>query len=235
MLLEWWRDEKSFGLFEFKTFGEYHDLCQIRIGKGGVMIQSLRWKVGNWQSPAIEILSEFIPWFLHKAIEYSMGLIFWFPIKRRKSKRFFGKLEDELHDICYNSFSKVGNTDPLSIPLDGLSRGRREPLKRGDKQLLDSWASGFLFLWRSFVLVYWTEEESMSAIRSYSIKSAKRLLLLIFRSSSWIKKKLRQLIAQVFPTFSARPKNSVLVSPTNVNGMRFDKEVLTPSKNRLCK
>jgi len=145
MLLEEGGDEKSFGLFEFKTFGEYHDLCQIRIGKGGddlkLLVESRQLAI-----TAIEILSEFIPRFLHKAIEHSGGLDIWFPHQvTGNPKRFFGKLEDELHDICYNSFSKVGNTGSLSIPL-GMALAEEEgALKRGDKVALIVGASGFSY------------------------------------------------------------------------------------------
>lgn len=144
MLLEEGGDEKNFGLFEFKTLGEYNDLCQIKIGKGGDDLKLLV-KSRQLAMTAMEVISEFTPRFLHKAIEYLGCIDIWFPHQvTGNPKRFFG-VEDELYSICYNTFSKVGNTGSVSIPLGMVLAEEEGLLKRGDKVALIVGASGFSY------------------------------------------------------------------------------------------
>jgi len=71
----------------------------------------------------------------------------------------------------------------------------------------------------------------VSAIRSILYKG-KEIIVIDFSEFGADKEKTLATIAQVFPTLSARPKNSVLTL-TNVNGMRFDKEVLDAFKESV--
>lgn len=71
----------------------------------------------------------------------------------------------------------------------------------------------------------------MNEIRSIFYKE-KEIILIDFSNSGMDREKTLAIVARVFPTLSARPKNSVL-SLTNVTGMRFDKQILEAFKESV--
>lgn len=151
MLLQYTAPDNNFKTFHFKTFGQYHDLCRIKIGKE---IDDLKLMVKSKQlaMTAIDILSELIPSFLYSAEELleEIDVVFLHQVTG-DPKNFCGKLRRDLYEKCYNSFSRVGNTGSISIPL-GMALAEEEgKLKRGHHVAAVIGASGFSFGGTAFV------------------------------------------------------------------------------------
>ncbi|MCL6588836.1 MAG: hypothetical protein K6U80_02680 [Firmicutes bacterium] len=145
MLLQPGGAEQNFKIFDFKTFGEYNDLCQIKVGKDQDSLKLLV-KSKKLAMVAIELMSDFIPQFLHKSQEYLGTLDMWFLHQvTGDPKKFCGALEDELYNLSYHTFSEVGNTGSASIPLGMALAEEKNLLKRGDKIALIVGASGFSY------------------------------------------------------------------------------------------
>lgn len=141
----------NFKSFYFKTYGQHYDLCQIKIGKD---INDLKLIVKSKQlaMTAIDILSELIPSFLYSAEEVLGGIdrVFLHQVTG-DPKNFCGNLRADLYQKCYNSFSRVGNTGSVSIPI-GMALAEEEgQLKRGDHVAAIVGASGFSFGGTAFV------------------------------------------------------------------------------------
>ena len=118
--------------FEFHTFGEFHDLSIIKIGKE---INDLKLIVEPraMAEAAQKITGEFIPRYLNEAIKNLDGIdhIFLHQITG-DPRRYCGNLPDEIYGKTYVSFDPVGNTGSISIPL-GMALAEEEgKLKRGD-------------------------------------------------------------------------------------------------------
>lgn len=145
MLLQPGGAEQNFKVFDFKTFGEYNDLCQIKIGKDQNSLKLLV-KSKKLAMIAVELMSSFIPCFLHKSKDFLGKLDIWFLHQvTGEPKKFCGALEDDLYNISYHTFSKVGNTGTASIPLGMALAEEKSLLKRGDKVALIVGASGFSY------------------------------------------------------------------------------------------
>lgn len=145
MLLQPGGAERNFKVFQFKTFGEYNDLCQIKIGKGPDDLKLIV-KSKKLAMVAMEIMSVFIPKFLHLAKEFLGKLDIWFLHQVTGDfRKFCGDLEDELYNITYRSFSRVGNTGSISIPVGMALAEENKVLKRGDYVATIVGASGFSY------------------------------------------------------------------------------------------
>ena len=151
MLLQHSESSGNFKKFTFQTFGQYSDLCRIKIGKETndlkLMVKSKQLAI-----TAIEILSELIPSFLYAAQEIMgvIDIVFLHQVTG-DPKNFCGKLRPELYQKCYNSFTRVGNTGSISIPI-GMALAEEEgKLKRGDHVAAIVGASGFSFGGTAFI------------------------------------------------------------------------------------
>jgi 3-oxoacyl-[acyl-carrier-protein] synthase III len=101
---------------------------------------------------AMRIVSEQIPLFVHQAEEIlgKVDIIFFHQVTGDPQK-YCGKLSAESYQKCYNSFSEVGNTGSISIPL-GMALAEEEGrLKRGDHVAAMVGASGFTFGGSAFI------------------------------------------------------------------------------------
>lgn len=142
MLLQSCDSGINFQTFDFKTYGQYNDLCRIKIGKEEndlkIMVKSK-----ELVKTAMEIMTEFAPFFIQKA-EKAMGKFdIWFGHQVTGDPKKFYKLPEEMYEKTYNSFSKVGNTGSVSLPI-GMALAEEEGrLKRGDHVVLIVGASGF--------------------------------------------------------------------------------------------
>jgi 3-oxoacyl-[acyl-carrier-protein] synthase III len=151
MLLQSKESTNNFKKFSFKTFGQYNDLCRIKIGKE---LNDLKLMVKSKQLAitAVEIMSELIPSFIYTAekILGKIDIIFLHQITG-EPRKYCGKLREELYEKCYNSFSAVGNTGSISIPL-GMALAEEEGrLNRGDLVAAIVGASGFSFGGSAFI------------------------------------------------------------------------------------
>lgn len=151
MLLQDKKSMHSFKTFCFKTFGQHNDLCRIKIGKENddlkLMVKSKLLAI-----TAVGILSELIPSFLYQAEDIlgEIDIIFLHQVTG-DPKNFCGKLRRDLYEKCYNSFSKVGNTGTISIPIGMAFAEEEGKLKRGDRVAAIVGASGFSFGGTAFV------------------------------------------------------------------------------------
>jgi 3-oxoacyl-[acyl-carrier-protein] synthase III len=151
MLLRDSGSENRFKTFCFKTFGQHSDLCRIKIGKETDDLK-LMVKSKQLAMTAVVILSELIPPFLYSAEEALGGIdrVFLHQVTG-DPKNFCGKLRMDLYEKCYNSFTRVGNTGSISIPI-GMALAEEEgKLKRGDRVAAVVGASGFSFGGTAFV------------------------------------------------------------------------------------
>jgi 3-oxoacyl-[acyl-carrier-protein] synthase-3 len=143
--------ESCFKTFNFKTFGQHSDLCRIKIGKEADDLK-LMVKSKQLAMTAVVILSELIPSFLYSAEEILGGIdrVFLHQVTG-DPKNFCGKLREDLYEKCYNSFTRMGNTGSISIPI-GMALAEEEgKLKRGDHIAAIVGASGFSFGGTAFV------------------------------------------------------------------------------------
>jgi 3-oxoacyl-[acyl-carrier-protein] synthase-3 len=151
MLLQDKESKNSFKTFYFKTFGQHSDLCRIKIGKETddlkLMVKSKQLAI-----TAVGILSELIPSFLYRAEEIlqEIDIIFLHQVTG-DPKNFCGKLRRDLYEKCYNSFSKLGNTGSISVPIGMAFAEEEGKLKRGDHVAAIVGASGFSFGGTAFV------------------------------------------------------------------------------------
>jgi 3-oxoacyl-[acyl-carrier-protein] synthase III len=151
MLLQNEDSSNHFKKFYFKTFGQYNDLCRIKIGKE---LNDLKLMVKSKQLAitALEITSEYIPAFVYQAEEIlgEIDIIFFHQVTG-EPRKYCGKLREELYEKCYNSFAAVGNTGSISIPL-GMALAEEEGrLKKGDLVTAIVGASGFSFGGSAFI------------------------------------------------------------------------------------
>lgn len=129
--------------FTFKTFGQFHDLCKIRIGKGvddlTLLVQSKKLAM-----TALRIMPQFIQDSLQQAQNELGKVDIWFLHQvTGDSRKFYGDLEASLAAKAYSTFSQVGNTGSLSIPLGMALAEQNGALKRGDCVAAVVGASGF--------------------------------------------------------------------------------------------
>lgn len=143
--------DKNFKLFSSQTYGEYNNLCQIKIGKGKddlkLIVQSKKLAM-----VAMKILSDFIPGFIDQAVAYfgDIDRIFLHQVTGNPRK-LIGPISDKYYNRTYNSFSRVGNTGTASIPL-GMALAEEEgKLKHGDRVAVLVGASGFSCAGTAFV------------------------------------------------------------------------------------
>ena len=103
MLLQDVPDHPGFADFAFETYGQYNDLCRVKIGKERddlkILVKSKRLAM-----TALEILPRFVPAFLEKVQERLGGLDIWFFHQvTGDPRKFWGKLDEELVRKAYNS------------------------------------------------------------------------------------------------------------------------------------
>lgn len=151
MLLRADANHPGFTEFDFITYGQYHDLCLIKIGKESddlkIMVKSKRLAM-----TALKILPEYIESYLHKARRTLGKIDIWFPHQvTGDPSKFFEKLDEDLNRKVYNTFDKVGNTGSISIPLGMALAEEAGRLKRGDCVAAVVGASGFSCGATSFV------------------------------------------------------------------------------------
>lgn len=143
--------DKNFKLFESHTYGEHHDLCQIKVGKEADDLKLIV-KSKKLAMVAMKVLSDYIPDFIDQAVTYfgDIDRIFFHQITGNPRK-VCGRLSDEYYNRAYNSFSRVGNTGTISIPL-GMALAEEEgKLKHGDRVAVLVGASGFSCAGTAFV------------------------------------------------------------------------------------
>jgi 3-oxoacyl-[acyl-carrier-protein] synthase-3 len=143
MLLEGDPAQRGFIEFAFNTYGKYHDLCQVKIGKE---IDDLKLTVKSKKlaMTAMEILPEFVADFLERA-QKNLGRIdvWFFHQVTGNPRKFWGELDENLANKAYNTFSQVGNTGSITIPLGMALAQENGKLKRGDCVAAVVGASGF--------------------------------------------------------------------------------------------
>jgi 3-oxoacyl-[acyl-carrier-protein] synthase III len=143
MLLQDDSGRSGFTDFIFKTYGQYHDLCRIKIGKERddlkVMVKSRKLAM-----TAMGILPQFVTDYL-PTVQTKMGKIdiWFFHQVTGDPRKFWGDLADDLIHKAYNTFSQVGNTGSISIPLGMALAEEKQKLKRGDCVAAIVGASGF--------------------------------------------------------------------------------------------
>jgi 3-oxoacyl-[acyl-carrier-protein] synthase III len=145
MLLQPGGSEHNFEYFDFKTFGEYNNLCQIPIGKTETDLK-IAVKSRQLVMVALKLLPDFIPRFLHLAKDTLGRLDIWFfhQVTGDPSK-FYGPLENDLEKLSYLTFQNVGNTGSAAIPLGMAIAEENNALKRGDCVACIVGASGFSY------------------------------------------------------------------------------------------
>jgi 3-oxoacyl-[acyl-carrier-protein] synthase III len=143
MLLQDDPNRQGFTEFVFNTYGQYNDLCRVKIGKGQDDLKILV-KSKKLAMTALEIMPEFVANFLEKARRTLGRIDIWFIHQVTGDQRkFFGKLDEDLANKSYNTFSQVGNTGSISIPLGMSIAEEHGQLKRGDCVAAVVGASGF--------------------------------------------------------------------------------------------
>jgi len=143
MLLQNNPNHQGFMEFAFHTYGQYHNLCQVKIGKERddlkILVKSTQLAI-----TALEILPEFVTGFLEKAQNTLSKIDVWFFHQvTGDPRKFWGKLDEKLVNKAYNTFSQVGNTGSISIPLGMVLAEESGHLKRGDCVATVVGASGF--------------------------------------------------------------------------------------------
>lgn len=143
MLLQNEPSHPGFTGFTFKTFGQFHDLCKIKIGKEAddltLIVQSKKLAM-----TALNIMPQFIQDSLHQAQNELGRVDIWFLHQvTGDSRKFYGTLEATLVEKAYSTFSQVGNTGSISIPLGMALAEENGALKRGDCVATVVGASGF--------------------------------------------------------------------------------------------
>mgnify|MGYP005850195963 CR=1 FL=1 len=134
---------QGFTEFSFNTYGQYHDLCRIKIGKEQDDLKILV-KSTKLAMTAMEILPDFVTGFLEKTRDFLGRIDIWFFHQvTGDPRKFWGKLDESLINKAYNTFSEVGNTGSISIPLGMAIAEERGKLKRGDCVAAVVGASGF--------------------------------------------------------------------------------------------
>jgi 3-oxoacyl-[acyl-carrier-protein] synthase III len=134
---------RGFTRFSFKTYGQYHDLCRIKIGKRTddlkIMVKSKKLAM-----TAMGILPQFVAGFLEET-QKALGRvdIWFFHQVTGNPRRLWGNLDASLVDKAYNTFSQVGNTGSITIPLGMALAEENGRLKRGDCVAAVVGASGF--------------------------------------------------------------------------------------------
>jgi 3-oxoacyl-[acyl-carrier-protein] synthase III len=143
MLLQHNAEQSWFTEFVFRTYGQYHDLCRIKIGKAKDDLKVIV-KSRKLAMTAMGILPQFVTDFM-KTAQTKLGRIdiWFFHQVTGAPNKFWGDLADELVDKAYNTFSDVGNTGSISIPLGMALAEERGKLKRGDCVVAIVGASGF--------------------------------------------------------------------------------------------
>lgn len=136
-------DHPGFMKFVFNTYGQYNDLCRIKIGKEKDDLKILV-KSKELAITALQILPDFVTNFLEEA-EQTLGSIdiWFFHQVTGEPRNFWGKLKEDLVNKAYNTFSKVGNTGSISIPLGMALAEEDGRLKKGDHVATIVGASGF--------------------------------------------------------------------------------------------
>ncbi len=143
MLLREDPKQRGFTEFAFNTYGQYHDLCRVKIGKEEddlkILVESRKLAM-----TAMKILPDFVTSFLEKAQQALGGLDIWFFHQVTGDPRnFWGNLDQSLIDKAYNTFSQVGNTGSISIPIGMALAEENGRLKKGDRAAAVVGASGF--------------------------------------------------------------------------------------------
>ncbi|TCL74272.1 3-oxoacyl-[acyl-carrier-protein] synthase-3 [Hydrogenispora ethanolica] len=143
MLLRDDPEHRGFTEFDFETYGQYNDLCRVKIGKERddlkILVKSKRLAM-----TALEILPQFVPAFLEKARNILGDIDIWFFHQvTGDPRKFWGDLDENLVQKAYNTFSRVGNTGSASIPLGMALAEENGRLKRGDRVAAVVGASGF--------------------------------------------------------------------------------------------
>jgi 3-oxoacyl-[acyl-carrier-protein] synthase III len=143
MLLQHNPNHPGFTDFVFKTYGQYHDLCRIKIGKSKDDLKVLV-KSRKLAMTAMKILPQFVTDFLETA-QTKLGKIdvWFFHQVTGDPRKFWGDLAPVLVNKAYNTFSQVGNTGSISIPLGMALAEANGKLKRGDYVAAIVGASGF--------------------------------------------------------------------------------------------
>lgn len=143
MLIREDADHDGFLEFSFNTYGQYHDLCRVKIGKER---DDLKILVNSKQLAitALQILPDFVTRFLEKA-ERDLGKIdiWFFHQVTGDPRKFWRGLREELVEKAYNTFPGVGNTGSISIPLGMALAEEAGKLKKGDCVAAVVGASGF--------------------------------------------------------------------------------------------
>ncbi len=143
MLLQDVPEHPGFTEFVFDTYGEYNDLCRVKIGKERddlkIMVKSKELAI-----TALRILPEFVTAFMEKTRKTLGRIDIWFFHQVTGDPRnFWGNLDEDLVNKAYNTFSKVGNTGSISIPLGMALAEENGKMKRGDCVAAVVGASGF--------------------------------------------------------------------------------------------
>jgi 3-oxoacyl-[acyl-carrier-protein] synthase III len=143
MLLRQDNGHSGFTDFVFKTYGQYHDLCRIKIGKAQDDLKVLV-KSRKLAMTAMGILPKFVTEFMESTQNRLGKIDIWFFHQVTGTPRkFWGNLKDELANKAYNTFTEVGNTGSISIPLGMALAERDGRLNRGDCVAVIVGASGF--------------------------------------------------------------------------------------------
>ena len=142
MILSEDKSNKNFKLFNFETYSQHHELCQIKIGKRAedlkLIVQSRQLAMA-----AMDILPKYVPRFVNAACEYLGGLdILFLHQVTGVLRKLCGSLSDELYAKAYNTFSTLGNTGSISVPLAMALAEEEGKLKRGDRVAAVVGASG---------------------------------------------------------------------------------------------
>lgn len=143
MLLQETPSQLGFTDFIFKTYGQFHDLCKIKIGKEKndlkIMVKSKKLAI-----TAMGILPKFVTQFLEKTQSQLGKIDVWFFHQvTGNPRKFWGDLDESLVEKSYNTFPDVGNTGSIAIPLGMALAEERGVLKRGDHVAAIVGASGF--------------------------------------------------------------------------------------------
>ncbi len=143
MLLQNVPNQPGFTEFVFNTYGQYNDLCRVKIGKEKddlkILVRSKELAI-----TALQILPEFVTAFLENTQKALGRIDIWFFHQvTGDPRKFWGKLDEDLADKAYNTFSQVGNTGSISIPLGMALAVEDGKLKRGDCVAAIIGASGF--------------------------------------------------------------------------------------------
>jgi 3-oxoacyl-[acyl-carrier-protein] synthase-3 len=143
MLLRNDPNHQGFLDFTFNTYGQYHDLCRVKIGKEKDDLKILV-KSRQLALTALEIMPDFVQEYLAKAQKLLGRIDVWFFHQvTGDPRKFWGKLDPELGDKAYNTFTQVGNTGSVSIPLGMALAEADGKLKKGDCVAAIVGASGF--------------------------------------------------------------------------------------------